>query len=275
MALDLYANVRPAKTYQGVRSRYNNIDLIGIRENTEDLYAGIEFEQGSEEAKEMIDIAGRLAGKSIRPDSGIGVKPISIFGTSRIVQFAFEHARANGRKKVTCVHKSNIMKFTDGLFLRVAEDVAKGYPDIEFEERIVDNMCMQLVSRPYEYDVLVMPNLYGDILTDLCAGLIGGLGIAAGANIGEKGAMFEAVHGSAPKYTGQNKVNPTAFLLSGVLMLRHLGENEAADRVENALAAVIAEGKQVTYDFKDDRNDPSAVGTSQMADAIIEKLKAG
>ena len=272
MAMDLYANVRPAKTYKGVRSRYDNIDLIGVRENTEDLYAGIEFEEGSEQALELIDAVERLGGRSVRKDSGLGVKVISVFGSRRVVKFAFDYARQNGRKKVTAVHKSNIMKFTDGLFLRVASEVAKDYPDIEFEERIVDNMAMQLVSRPHEYDVIVYPNLYGDILTDLSAGLVGGLGIAAGANIGENGALFEAVHGSAPKYTGQNKVNPAAMIFAGILMLRHLRENEAADLAERATADVIAEGKAVTYDFKDDRNDPTAVGTSQMADAIIARV---
>jgi isocitrate dehydrogenase (NAD+) len=189
------------------------------------------------------------------------------------VRFAFDYARKNGRKKVTSVHKANIMKFTDGLWLEVSREVAKQYPDIEFEDRIVDNMCMQLVQKPELYDVIVLPNLYGDIVSDLCAGLVGGLGVAPGANIGEKTAIFEATHGSAPKYKGQNKVNPTALILSGALMLRHLGKTKEADKLENAVAAVIAEGKYVTYDMKENRDDPTAVGTKEMTDAIIRKIK--
>jgi len=190
------------------------------------------------------------------------------------VDFAFRYAKANKRKKVTAVHKANIMKHTDGLFLKVAREVAQMYPEIEFEDRIVDNMCMQLVQKPELYDVLVLPNLYGDIVSDLCAGLVGGLGVAPGANIGDKIAVFEPTHGSAPKYKGKNLVNPTAIILSAVLMLRHIGEAKAADRLERAVAGVLREGKYVTYDLKKDRNDPSAVGTSEMADAIIAKLKA-
>ena len=272
--LDLYACVRPCKSYKGVRSRYENIDLVLVRENTEDLYAGIEFQKGTPECAEIIREIERLAKAKIRPDSGISIKPISVTGSTRIVKYAFDYARANGRKKVTAVHKANIMKHSDGLFLDVARSVAKAYSDIEFEDRIVDNMCMQLVQKPELYDVLVLPNLYGDVLSDLCAGLVGGLGVAPGANIGENCALFEATHGSAPKYKGQNKVNPTAVILSAVLMLRHIGENAAADRLEHAVAAVIAEGKYVTYDLKTDRNDPTAVGTSQMADAIIARMKA-
>jgi isocitrate dehydrogenase (NAD+) len=211
-----------------------------------------------------------MSGRHIRPDSGISIKPISISGTERIVTFAFEYARTNGRHKVSAVTKANIMKYTDGLFLQVARRVAERYPDVEFQEVLVDNMCMQLVQKPEDYDVLVLPNLYGDIISDLCAGLVGGLGVAPGANIGTNGALFEPVHGSAPKYTGQNKTNPTATILSGVLMLRHLGETEAADRVEGALAAVIKENVDVTYDLKPDRR--GGVGTSQMADAIIRRL---
>ncbi len=271
-ALDLYACVRPCKVYKGVRSRYDNVDLVVIRENTEDLYAGIEFEKDSAAAKKMIQLI-RENNFKVRDDSAFSIKAISVFGTQRIVKFAFDYARKNGRKKVTAVTKANIMKFTDGLFYQVAREVAKGYPDIEYDEKLIDNLCMQLVSRPEEYDVLVLPNLYGDIVSDLCAGLVGGLGVAPGANIGEKGAVFEAIHGSAPKYAGLNKVNPTACILSGMLMLRYLGENEAADRVEKATARVIAEGKYVTYDFKADRNDPTAVGTSEMADAIIREMR--
>ena len=268
--LDLYACVRPCKTYPGVRSRYTDVDLVIVRENTEDLYAGVEFDLGSEEAKRII----ALAPEKIRPDSAISIKPISESASRRIVTFAFEYALANGRRKVTAVSKANIMKFTDGLFFRAAREVAEAYQGrVEYEERLVDNMCMQLVQKPELYDVLVLPNLYGDIVSDLAAGLVGGLGVAPGANIGEKAAVFEAIHGSAPKYKGQNKVNPTALILSGVLMLRHLGESEAAGRLERAVAAVIAEGKHVTYDLKPHRDDPTAVGTSQMADAIIAKLR--
>jgi isocitrate dehydrogenase (NAD+) len=271
---DLYANVRPAKTYKGVRSKYDNINLVLVRENTEDLYAGIEFEQGLPDTLELIGwIRSKQPKAVIREPAGISIKPISVPGTERIVKFAFEYAVKNNRKKVTAVTKANIMKYTDGLFYAVAREVAKGYPNIQYDEVLVDNMCMQLVQKPELYDVLVMPNLYGDILSDLCAGLVGGLGVAPGANIGDHGAMFEAVHGSAPKYKGQNKVNPTAVILSGMLMLRYLGEEEAAARLEKAVSQVVAEGKAVTYDMKADRNDPTAVGTSQMADAVIAKLQ--
>ena len=272
--LDLYACLRPCKYYPGVRSRYDNVDIVVVRENMEDLYAGIEFEEGLPETAKLIEFISDLSGKAIREDSGISIKSISVTGTKRIVGFAFDYARKYGRKKVTAVHKANIMKFSDGLFLATAREVAEQYPDIEFEDRIVDNCCMQLVSRPEEYDVLVLPNLYGDIISDLCAGLIGGLGVAPGGNIGDDIAVFEATHGSAPKYRGMNKVNPMAMMFSGVLMLRHLNEDDAADRLENALADVISEGKAVTYDMKPNRDDPSAVGTSQVADAVIAKLQA-
>lgn len=269
-ALNLYACVRPCKSYPGVRSRYQNIDVVMVRENTEDLYAGVEFDLNSAEAGQIIAMS---KGK-IREDSAISIKPLSISGCRRIVKYAFDYAVENGRRKVTAVAKANIMKFTDGLFYRVAREVAKEYEGkIAYEEVLVDAMCMQLVQRPEAFDVLVMPNLYGDILSDLCAGLVGGLGVAPGANIGDGVALFEPTHGSAPKYKGQNKVNPTALILSGMLMLRHIGETEAADRLERAVAAVIAENKSVTYDMKEDRNDPTAVGTSQMADAIIAKMK--
>ncbi len=271
-SFDLYACLRPCKSYKGVRSRFDNIDLVVVRENTEDLYAGIEFEKGNDDTLELIDWLNRHSKRQIGPDAGISIKPISVAGTDRIVRFAFDYARKMGRKKVTSVHKANIMKFSDGLWLDVSRQVAKDYPDIEFEDRIVDNMCMQLVQKPELYDVLVLPNLYGDILSDLCAGLVGGLGVAPGANVGAKAAIFEATHGSAPKYRGQNKVNPTALILSGVLMLRHLEMTAEADKLEAAVAAVIAEGKDVTYDMKPDRNDPTAVGTSEMADAIIAKI---
>ena len=222
--LDLYACLRPCKVYPGVRTRFDQVDLVIVRENTEDLYAGVEYESGSEEAKQIIGLA---KGK-IRPDAAISIKPISPFGSERIVDFAFQYAVANGRSKVTAVAKDNIMKATDGLFFRVAREVAKRYEgQVEYDEWLVDAMCMQLVQKPELYDVLVMPNLYGDILSDLCAGLVGGLGVAPGANIGTDIAVFEAIHGSAPKYTGLNKVNPTALILSGMLMLKHLGETRS------------------------------------------------
>jgi len=273
-ALNLYACVRPAKSYTGVKSRYKDIDLVLIRENSEDLYAGIEFEEGLKGTKELIEKIEGLSKNKIRPDSGLSIKPISKFASKRIVKFAFEYALKHNRKKVTIVHKANIMKFTDGLFLKTGREVAKEYAGkVIFEEAIVDNMCMQLVQKPHNYDVLVLPNLYGDILSDLCAGLIGGLGVAPGANIGEGIAVFEAVHGSAPKYKGLNKVNPTAMILSAVLMLDYLGEAAAAARLENAVKKVILEGACVTYDFKTNPNDPHASGTQEMADAVINKLK--
>jgi isocitrate dehydrogenase (NAD+) len=271
--LDLFACLRPCKTYPGVRSRYSDVDLVIVRENHEDLYAGIEFEQGTAECKRVIDFLNEVQPKQIREDSGISIKPISITGTRRIARFAFEYARGYGRKKVTAVSKANIMKHTDGLFYAVSREVAKQYPDVEYDEYLVDNMCMQLVQKPENFDVLLLPNLYGDILSDLGAGLVGGLGVAPGANLGDQVAVFEATHGSAPKYKGQNKVNPLAMMLSGVLMLRHLDERDAADRLERAIATVIAEGRSVTYDMKPSRDDPSAVGTSQVADAVIEQLE--
>ncbi len=273
-ALDLYACLRPAKTMEGVQTPFKNVDLVIVRENSEDLYMGIEFQEGSTDAIELIETINAMSPKKIRMDSGISIKPISRFATRRIVKYAFEYALKNNRKKVTAVHKANIMKHTDGLFLSVAREVAAEYAGrVEFNDAIVDNLCMQLVTRPQNFDVLVLPNLYGDIISDLCAGLIGGLGIAPGANIGDGIALFEPVHGSAPKYTGLNKVNPTATILSGVMMLRYLGEEKAAARLEAAVKDVIKEGKYVTYDLKKDRNDASAVSTSAMADAIIQKMR--
>jgi len=275
LELDLFALVRPVKAYKGARNLRDDLDFVIVRENTEDLYAGLEFERGTPDCDHLITEISGLLKKKIRPDSGLSIKPISVSGTERIVKFAFEYARKNKRRKVTAVHKANIMKHTDGLFLAVARQVAQQYPDIEFEDRIVDNMCMQLVLRPKEYDILCCPNLYGDIISDLGAGMIGGLGLAPGANIGTNGAVFEATHGSAPKYTGQNKVNPMAVMLSGVLMLRHLEEVAAADALEAAIAQVIAIGKNVTYDLKEKRGDTTAVGTSQVADAVIAQMQAG
>lgn len=274
-SLDLYACLRPCKSYAGVRSRYTNIDLVMVRENTEDLYAGIEFAKGSDDVAKIIPLLESLSGKKIRRGSAISIKPISEEGTRRIVTFAFEYALKNKRRKVTAIHKANIMKYTDGLFLEVARDVARAYEgQVAFEDRIVDNMCMQLVQKPEDYDVLVTSNLYGDILSDLCAGLVGGLGVAPGANIGDTVAIFEPTHGSAPKYAGLDKVNPAAILLSCVLMVRFMGELEKADRLERAIAEIIAEGRFVTYDLKQDRNDPSAVGTSRMTDAIVERIRS-
>jgi isocitrate dehydrogenase (NAD+) len=276
--LGLFACIRPCKYYPGVRTFFSDrpVDLVIVRENTEDLYAGIEFEAGQAATAELFDYLNKISPqrpiRSGREETGISIKPISISGTERIVRCAFEYARENGRKKVTAVHKANIMKHSDGLFLSTARTVAEKFPEIAFEDRIVDNMCMQLVQKPELYDVLVLPNLYGDIVSDLAAGLVGGLGVAPGANIGPDGAVFEATHGSAPKYKGQNKVNPTALILSGMLMLRHLKETAAADRLEKAVAAVIAEGRDVTYDMKPDRDDLTAVGTREMAEAICRKL---
>ncbi len=277
-ALGLFACLRPCKHYPGVRTFFDNVpvDIVIVRENTEDLYAGIEFEAGQPATAELIDYLNNISPqrqiKSGRAETGVSIKPISVSASQRIVRWAFQYAGQNGRKKVTAVHKANIMKHSDGLWLATARKVAQEFPDIGFEDRIVDNMCMQLVQKPELYDVLVLPNLYGDILSDLAAGLVGGLGVAPGANIGPDGAVFEATHGSAPKYKGQNKVNPTALVLSAVLMLRHLKEGDAANRLEDAVAAVIAEGRDVTYDMKPSRDDPTAVGTREMAEAVCRKL---
>ncbi|HAS28179.1 MAG TPA: isocitrate dehydrogenase [Dehalococcoidia bacterium] len=272
--LELYACVRPCKSYEGVPTLYKDIDIVIVRENTEDLYAGIEFEKGKPQTEEVIRFISEKSGADIREDSGISIKPISETGSRRIIKYAFEYARNEGRKRVTAIHKANIMKFSDGLFLAVAREIAADYSEIEFEDRIVDNMTMQLVKNPQRFDVIVCPNLYGDILSDLCAGLVGGLGVAPGANIGDAGyALFEPTHGSAPKYKGLNKVNPMAMMLSGVMMLKHIGEAEAAVKLEKAISDVIAEGKYITYDLKPDSETDSAVGTSQVADAVIEKLE--
>ena len=247
-ALELYANLRPARSMVGVKTRYSDVDLVIVRENTEDLYAGIEHRVG--------------------PDAAESIKIITRGASQRIARYAFEYALRNGRRKVTAVHKANIMKLSDGLFLESCQQVAAEYEGrIAFEDRIVDNMCMQLVQKPELYDVLVLPNLYGDIVSDLAAGLVGGLGVAPGANIGEKAAVFEAVHGSAPKYAGQDKANPTALILSGALMLRHLGETEAADRVESAVRGVIAEGRTVTYDLG------GSAGTREFGAAVAARVR--
>jgi len=277
-ALDLYACVRPCRYFPGVNSALLNpekVDIVVVRENTEDLYAGIEFNEGEEKTAAIIEHLSSAAGKPIRPGSALSIKPISRFAAERIARFAFSYARENNRSTVTAVTKSNIMKATDGLFHRVADEISADYPEIEFEHTLIDNMCMQLVQKPERYDVLVLPNLYGDIISDLCAGLVGGLGIAPGANIGDTCAVFEATHGSAPQYAGMNKVNPAALILSGVLLLHHIGEAEAAKRLETAAAAVIAEGNQVTYDLKPISEQGSAAGTQEMAEAIREKIRRG
>lgn len=272
--LDLYACLRPCVSFKGTRTKYEDIDIVIVRENTEDLYAGIEYEKGTKEVTDLLKFIEERSGKKLSPNSGISIKPISVEGTDRIVRFAFDYAKANGRKKVTSVHKANIMKFSDGLWLEVSREVAKDYPDIEFEDRIIDNMCMQLVQKPELYDVLVLPNLYGDIVSDLGAGLIGGLGMAPGANIGTDMAVFEPTHGSAPKYKGLNKMNPFAMMLSGVMMLRHIDKQAEARKLQQAIATVIEEGKDVTYDMKPDRDDPTAASTSRVAEAVIEKMGA-
>ena len=272
--LDLYAGLRPCKTYPGVPSPFKDVDIVVVRENTEDLYSGIEFEKGTSATIKLLKLVSETTGNKVREDSGVSLKVISQTASRRIVNFAFNYARSYRRKRVTAVHKANIMKFSDGLFLATAREVAKDYPDIEFNDVIVDNLCMQLVRRPQQFDVLVLPNLYGDIVSDLCAGLVGGLGVAPGANLGDDLAIFEPIHGSAPKYKGQNKVNPMAMILSGVLMLRHLGETKAAERLEKAVARVIAEGRNVTYDMKPNIADARVVGTSQVAEAIIKKLRS-
>ena len=271
-SLDLYACLRPCKTYPGILTPFGNVNIVVVRENTEDLYSGIEFAVGSQESDRLMKLIFETTQQRVRKDSGFSIKTISETGSRRIVKFAFEYARANNRRKVTAVHKANIMKFSDGLFLAVAREVAKEYSDIEFEDVVVDALCMRLVRNPQQYDIIVLPNLYGDIVSDLCAGLIGGLGIAPGANMGDNIAVFEPTHGSAPRYAGQNKVNPMAMMLSAAMMLRYLHENEAANKLEKAIADVIAEGKNVTYDLKADRNQPAA-GTSQVADAVIGKLR--
>ena len=270
--LNLYANLRPGKSIPGVQSFFKDIDLVVVRENLEDTYAGVEFDTGTPEAAEVIAEINKRSKKQVAEDAAISIKMITPENSRRIVQFAFDYARQNKRRKVTAVHKANIMKFSDGLFLRVAQEVAAENPDIEFEDRIVDNMCMQLMQKPELYDVLVMPNLYGDIVSDMVAGMIGGLGVAPGGNIGTEAAVFEPIHGSAPTHAGKGVANPMAMTLSGAMMLRYLGEIEAAERVENAVAAVIGEGKDVTYDLRADRDQSKAASTMQMTDAIIAKL---
>jgi isocitrate dehydrogenase (NAD+) len=269
-ALDLYACLRPYKLHPGIETPFQGVDIVVVRENTEDLYAGIEFAKGDSGTRKLLDLVLDVTGKELKKDSAVSLKVISQAASRRIVKFAFDYARQNGRKKVTAVHKANILKFSDGLFLDTAREIAKGYNDIEFSDMLVDATCMELVRKPRMFDVFVLPNLYGDIISDLCAGLVGGMGVAPGANIGDEVAIFEPTHGSAPKYAGQNKANPMAMMLSGVMMLRYLGEKDSADKLESAIAEVIAEGKNVTYDLKLD--PATAVGTSQVADAVIKRL---
>lgn len=273
-ALDLYVCLRPVLSIPGAGGRYDGVDLVIVRENSEDLYAGIEFEEGSEAARKLIAFCEEEGAGSIRPDSGISIKPVSVTGSDRIVRYAFEYARKHGRSLVTAVHKANIMKHSDGLFLRVAREVAANYPDIEFNDKIVDATCMGLVQNPNDFDVLVLPNLYGDIVSDLCAGLVGGLGMAPGSNIGADCAIFEATHGSAPDIAGQDIANPTAEILSAAMMLDHLGENDAANRIRAAVSATLDEGKQVTGDVRRAQTGSveGAVGTQAFADAVIAHL---
>ncbi len=271
--LDLYACIRPCKALAGVRTRFPETDVVIVRENTEDLYAGIEFERGTDANAQLRAKLAEL-GSCVRDDAGISIKAISVFGSERIVRHAFDYAVTHGHRKVVAAHKANIMKFSDGLFLEVAREVAAEYPAIDFQDIIVDNLCNQLITYPQDFEVIVAPNLYGDIVSDLCAAMIGGLGMAGGANIGARAAVFEATHGSAPKYAGQNRMNPTALMLSGVYLLEHLGETDAARRMEEALAAVLRAGDKVTYDLKPTRDDPSAVGTNEFADAVIEEMSA-
>lgn len=271
---DLYSCVRPCLSQPGDGSRYEDVDLVIVRENTEDLYAGIEFDEGDPCVQEISRIVEGSGRKTFREDSALSLKPISITGSRRIVEYAFEYARRCGRRKVTAVHKANIMKATDGMYLRIAREVAERYPDIEFNDKIVDATCMGLVQNPADFDVLVLPNLYGDIVSDLCAGLVGGLGMAPGANIGRDIAVFEATHGSAPDIAGKNIANPTAEILSAAMMLDHLGETAAATAVRDAVRATLAEGTRVTGDVRRALTGSveGAVGTQEYADAVIEHL---
>ena len=272
--LDLFASVRPARTYAGIPHAVSGVDLVVVRENTEDLYVGLEFERGAPALAEIRDLVRRSLGRTFREDAALSLKPISEHGSARIVEFAFDLARRHRRTRVTAAHKANIMKYTDGLFLEVARAVAAKHPDVRFESIIIDALCMELVQRPQAFDVLVMPNLYGDIVSDLCAGLIGGLGVAPGANFGEEVALFEPVHGSAPRFAGSGRMNPTALILSAAMMLHHLGEADAAQRLQHAVAHVLAEGRTVTADLTRAGHPGVPATTEQMADAVIEALAA-
>ena len=274
-ALGLYAAVRPCRLYPGARSRYERMDLVVIRELTEGSYTGIEFEQGAPQTGELIAFIERTTGKRVLEDSGLSIKAISVSASRRVARFAFEHARATRRRTVTAGHKANIMKFSDGLFLQTVRDEAREHADIAFEERIIDNLAMQLVQRPEAFDVLLLPNLYGDIVSDLCAGLIGGLGLAPGMNVGDGCVVFEATHGTVSRSRGLNRANPMALMLSGAMLLRHVGEVEAGDRLEAAVAAVLAEGRTVTYDLRPSRSDPGAATTTEVRDAVVQALGSG
>ncbi|MEM0142734.1 MAG: isocitrate/isopropylmalate dehydrogenase family protein [Candidatus Parvarchaeum sp.] len=267
--LNLFANVRPSKNIQGISSRYSNINLIVIRENTEDLYSGIEFKKNTEASKKIISVVESLLNKKIQKGSAVSLKTISTIASKKISEFAFSYAIKNNRKKVTTIHKSNILKYTDGLFVNVSENISKKYKSIFWDQMVVDNACAKLVLSPENFDILLCPNLYGDIISDLCSGLVGGIGIAPSANIGKNIAVFEPVHGSAPKHAGKNEVNPTAAILSGVMMLRHIGENKSANEIEKAVLSVIKEGKFVTYDI----NQKNFSTTTNMCDEIIKKMK--
>lgn len=269
----LFACLRPCRIFPGARTRYDNVNVVVVRENMEDLYRGIEYAQGDAVNAGLSQFLKEKTNLTLSEDTAIGLKVISEEGTRQIARFAFDYARQHGRKKVTAVHKANIMKFTDGLFSAVSREVSEQYPEIEFNEVLIDNLCMQLVMRPEQFDVLLLPNLYGDIVSDLCAGLVGGLGLAPGANIGKDIAVFEATHGSAPKYAGLDKANPCGLILSSVMMLDYLQESDAARALETAVARVIESGEFVTYDFKEDRDDPSAVTMSRMGEAIIDALR--
>jgi isocitrate dehydrogenase (NAD+) len=272
LALGLFAAVRPCRWYPGVRSPYEGVDLVVVRELTEGSYTGIEFEQGAPTTGELIAFIERGTGRRIREDSGLSIKAISVGASERVARFAFERAEAGGRRKVTLGHKANILKRTDGLFLETAGRVAAGHPGVAFEDRIIDALAMELVQQPEAFDVILVPNLYGDLVSDLCAGLVGGLGLAPGANHGDACAVFEATHGTAVAYRGLNRANPMALMLSGAMLLRHLGEREAGDRLEEAVAAVIAEGRAVTYDLRPTDDDPAAGSTTDVRDAVVGKL---
>ena len=270
--LDLYANVRPCRRYPGVPSPYGDVDVVVVRENTEGMYTGIEIEMGTPAAAELIAFIDERTGRRVQADAGISVKDISEFGSERIVRFAFEWARDHGRHAVVAAHKANIMKFSDGLFLEVARRVAEAYPSIAFGDRIIDALAMQLVQAPDRFDVLVLPNMYGDLVAELCAGLIGGTGVAPGAHFGDDLAVFEATHGTAPGLTGTNRANPVGVILSAGMLLRHVGEGDAAARVDAAVAAVLAEGVDVTADLRDPDDDRPAAGTFQVAEAVAARV---
>jgi isocitrate dehydrogenase (NAD+) len=271
-ALGLYAAVRPCRLYAGVPSRYERVDVVIIRELTEGSYTGIEFEQGAPQTAELIAFIERATGKRVREDSGLSIKAISEHASRRVARFAFDHASANGRRTVTAGHKANIMKFSDGLFLETVRDEARAHPEVALEERIIDNLAMQLVQRPEVFDVVLLPNLYGDIVSDLCAGLIGGLGLAPGMNAGDGCAVFEATHGTVSRYRGLNRANPMALMLSGAMLLRHVGESDAGNRLDDAVASVLTDGRTVTYDLRPTGDESTAATTTDVRDAVVRAL---